>query len=284
MHFAATSPAIGSAHDSHFTLVIFGSALQQVAQQEAVRSRQGSSPPQTAHHDGRTIRAASRPKNDSAPERVVSTRDIVSGRKESQLNRSISSRIVPRMKKPAFFLAILVIAALPAAAQTSQNTSEFGILFGGTKLVNDVHGSQGQQGVNDFKFSNSAKSIYWAVQMEPGTWLRIKAEQMDVPILGLDANNDKTNLGKGKLEHVDALIDYKFSEPFGSTGIFAGIGMYRQNLSGAEDTNAGFSAGVNADFPFSRRYGLIVESAYHWVRLPARPRYITASGGLRISF
>jgi len=188
------------------------------------------------------------------------------------------------MKKPAFFLAILVIASLPATAQMSQNTSEFGILFGGTKLVNDIPGSQGQRNVNEFKFSNSAKSVYWGVQLEPGTWLRIKAEQMDVPIVGLDANNNKTSLGKGKLDHIDALIDYKFSEPFGSTGIFAGLGMYRQNLSGTEDTNAGFSAGINADFPFSRRYGLIVESAYHWVRLPARPRYITASGGLRISF
>jgi predicted porin len=185
------------------------------------------------------------------------------------------------MKKPAFLLAILTIAALPAVAQ---NTSEFGILVGGSKLVNDIAGTQGQRNVNDFKFSNSTKEVYWGVQLEPGTWLRIKAEEMSVPIVALDSNNNKIDGGKGKLDHVDALIDYKFSEPFGSTGLFAGIGMYRQNVSGTEDTNAGLTAGVNADFPFSRRYGLIVESAYHWVRLPARPRYITVSGGLRISF
>ena len=191
------------------------------------------------------------------------------------------------MKKPAFFLAILIITALPAAAQ---NTSEFGILFGGTKLVNDVGsaqgGNQGQRGVNDFKFSNSVKSIYWGVQMDPGTWIRIKAEQINAPLIALDSNGDRVENGKGKIDHVDVLVDYKFSEAFGKTGLFAGVGMYRQSESGTsnEDSNVGFSAGVNADFPFSKRYGLVVESAYHWVRLPARPRYITLSGGLRISF
>src|SRR5437879_10667157 len=92
--------------------------------------------------------------------------------KERQLNHSTSSRIVPLMKKPAFFLTILMLAALPALAQS---TSEFGILFGGSKRVNDVAGSQGEQGVNDFKFSNSVKEIYYGVQMEPGTWFRVKA-------------------------------------------------------------------------------------------------------------
>jgi len=185
------------------------------------------------------------------------------------------------MKKPAFFLVILIIAALPAAAQ---NTSEFGLLLGGTKLINDVPNTQGQTNVNNFKFSNSVKEVYWGVQMEPGTWFRVKAGQMDVPLIALDANNNRVASGKGKIDHVDALIDYKFSEAFGSTGLFAGIGMYRQNQSGTEDSNLGLSAGVNADFPFSRRYGLVVESAYHWIHLPARPRYITLSGGLRISF
>ena len=70
------------------------------------------------------------------------------------------------MKKPAFLLVILIIAALPAAAQ---NTSEFGLLLGGTKLINDVPNTQGQTNVNNFKFSNSVKEVYWGVQMEPGT-------------------------------------------------------------------------------------------------------------------
>src|SRR5438034_3953011 len=142
----------------------------------------------------------------------------------------MSSRIVPRMKKPAFLLAILILAALPAAAQ---NTSEFGILFGGSKRVNDVAGNQGEKGVNDFKFGNSVREIYYAIQMEPGTWFKVKAEQINAPLLGIDSSGNKIEGGKGKIEHVDALIDYKFSESFGSTGIFAGVGMYRQNKSDA---------------------------------------------------
>jgi hypothetical protein len=185
------------------------------------------------------------------------------------------------MKRPAFFLAILVLAALPAAAQS---TSEFGVLVGGSKRVNDIPGSQGEKNVNDFKFSNSVKEIYYSVQMEQGTWFKIKAEQMDVPIIGINSTGAKVDAGKGKIEHVDALVDYKFSEAFGSTGLFAGIGMYRQSVTGNTDTNFGFTAGVNADLPFSRRYGLVVESAYHWIHLPARPRYITLNAGLRISF
>ena len=34
-----------------------------------------------------------------------------------------------------------------------------------------------------------------------------------------------------QVEHVDALIDYRFSEAFGSTGLFAGVGLYRQRAS-----------------------------------------------------
>ena len=56
----------GNAHEAHLGSLIFGSALQQSPQHDAVRSRHGSSFPQATHHDGRTIRSASRPTNDNA--------------------------------------------------------------------------------------------------------------------------------------------------------------------------------------------------------------------------
>lgn len=59
-------PGRGNAHDQHFGVVIFGRAAQQGPQQDAVRSRHGSSFPQATHHDGRTIRSASRPTRDNA--------------------------------------------------------------------------------------------------------------------------------------------------------------------------------------------------------------------------
>jgi hypothetical protein len=79
--------------------------------------------------------------------------------------------------------------------------------------------------------------------------------------------NARTDIAKGSMEHIDALIDYRFSEPFGSTALFAGLGLYRQHGSLTADAvpeaqrgntsemNYGFSGGVNGDFPITRRTG-----------------------------
>lgn len=53
----------GNAHEAHFGPSMRGREVQHAEQQEAVRSRHGSSFPQATHHDGRTIRSASRPTN-----------------------------------------------------------------------------------------------------------------------------------------------------------------------------------------------------------------------------
>ena len=71
-------PGIGRAQERHFPQSIFESAAQQRAQQEAVRSRHGSSASQTMHHDGRTIRSASRPKYDNALATRLGTRTLYS--------------------------------------------------------------------------------------------------------------------------------------------------------------------------------------------------------------
>jgi len=69
----AATAGKGCAQEQHFALVIFGNAAQHEAQQEAVRSRHGSSISQAAHHDGRTIRSASRPTIDNAPRSLLCT-------------------------------------------------------------------------------------------------------------------------------------------------------------------------------------------------------------------
>src|SRR5579859_126054 len=63
----------GSAQESHFVPPIDGSDDQHAPQQEAFRSRHGSSSPQTTHEACRTIRAVSRPNE----ERAANTRRIV---------------------------------------------------------------------------------------------------------------------------------------------------------------------------------------------------------------
>ncbi len=185
------------------------------------------------------------------------------------------------MKKAAFLLAVFALAALPAAAQTS----EFGFLLGGSKRLNDLPGTQGRSSAKDFTFSNSVKEAFYCVQLEPDMMFKIKVGEITAPIVTTNSDGARVDAGKGNIDHIDALVDYRFSEPFGSTGLFGGVGMYRQSVSGYQDeTNVGLSAGVNGDFPLSRRYGIIVEGAYHWIHLSARPRYITLTGGLRISF
>jgi hypothetical protein len=185
------------------------------------------------------------------------------------------------MKKAALFLALFALAAAPAFAQSS----EFGFLLGGSKRLNDLPGAKGNPGVNDFKFSNSVKEAFYAVQLDPGTMFKIKVGQITAPLAVKDSSGSRVDAGKGNIDHVDALVDYQFPEPWGSTGLFGGIGMYRQSVTGYQDeTNFGLSGGVNGDFPLSRRYGVIVEAAYHWLHMDARPRYLTLSGGLRISF
>jgi hypothetical protein len=56
---------MGRAHDAHLGEVMAGSSDQQSAQHDAVRARHGSSRSQTTHAACRTIRAVSRPNNDS---------------------------------------------------------------------------------------------------------------------------------------------------------------------------------------------------------------------------
>jgi len=189
--------------------------------------------------------------------------------------------------KRAVLAAAVVLIALPLAAQTaplSNQMSQFGILFGGSKRMNDLPGTQGRSDVKDFSFSNSVKEIYIGTRLEPDTMFKIKAGQIDVPVLVSDGGTG-FNKVKGKIDHVDAIVDYRFSESFGSTGVFAGLGMYRATAPGlADDTNAGLSFGINADLPLSTRYGIIVEGTYHYLHLEPRQRFLTATAGLRISF
>jgi hypothetical protein len=206
-------------------------------------------------------------------------------------------RIVTAMRKTGFALAFLLLSTMPAIAQTS----EFGLLIGGSKrLISHSDQAKGLGISDNFKFSNSNREVYYAVQVDPGTFFRIKGGQIEGPVAfqftDAAGHPARTDVPKGKVEHVDALIDYRFSEAFGSTGLFAGVGLYRQRASLSDlavpalqrgnqtETNFGFQGGVNGDFPMTRRTGFIAELAYHWINYNYKVRYLTLSGGLRFSF
>jgi hypothetical protein len=205
-------------------------------------------------------------------------------------------RIVTGMSKTASLLAIFLFSTAPLLAQVSQ----VGILIGGSKRLVRHSDEAASLGIRDnFSFRNSVREIYYAVQLDPGTFFKVKAGQIEAPVAlryTTAGGPARTDVQKGKVEHVDGIIDYRFSEPFGSTGLFAGVGLYRQSGTITSDAvpadqrgqqtemNFGLSGGVVSDFPITRRTGFLAEVAYHWVNYRYKARYLTLSGGFRFSF
>ena len=178
--------------------------------------------------------------------------------------------IVPRMRK---FLTLAFTAALFMSAPLAAQTMSAGIALGGANQVND--------GLN-LHLNNSVRELWFGTQLEDTTYFGFKAGQIDsddgprVGAPGVDQN--------GKIEYLDALVEYRFSEVFGSTGLFAGPGYYRQRFGVLEENNYGLAGGVNGMFPITRRVALTAEVAYHWVNFDQPSRFITATGGVRVGF
>ena len=205
-------------------------------------------------------------------------------------------RIVTAMRNTAFLLAFFLLSAAPAVAQTSQ----IGFLIGGSKRLISHSDQAAGRGISDhFKFSNSDREVYYAVQLDPGTFFKVRAGQIEGPLAfqyTTASGKARTDIPKGKVEHIDAVVDYRFSEPFGTTGLFAGLGLYRQTGTVTDaavpaeqrgrtsETNYGALGGVNGDFPITKRTGFIAELTYHWINYNYKVRYLTLAGGLRFTF
>lgn len=206
------------------------------------------------------------------------------------------------MKRTLFLLALTVVGAMPIAAQ---ETNEFGVLIGGSRRM--VFGGDGVRSItgdaesdwieSNFSFSNKSFELYWSMPIEPELNFKIKGGKLDseIPIAYIaddpdtpdevDPTKFRRDVADGEVSHIEALVEYEFDEPFGSSGLFAGLGYYRLSAPDEESqTVLGVTAGVNADFPITRRYGVVVEGSYHWTRAEFSPRFLTVSGGLRVSF
>lgn len=198
--------------------------------------------------------------------------------------------IVPAMKRTAFLLAILIAGATSAAAQST----EFGVLIGGSKrVIDDNPIAAGTEGGDDgFSLSNQSLSVYYGFELDPGTMFKIKVGRIESPIGFLSEEIQGPNLVEvrrdvdGEVQHVAGIIEYRFSEIFGSTGIFGGVGAYRHEADDGSisATDYGFTAGITGDFPMTRRYAVILEAAYHWTKHDFNPNYFTLSAGLRVGF
>jgi len=196
--------------------------------------------------------------------------------------------IFAAMKRASFLLALTLFGAVPLFAQSS---TEFGVLVGGSRRFVDSGLREGsvQWLDSSFSFSNSSVELYWGIQTQEDLYVKFKVGRIETQVAeayrlpGIEKVFRRDV--EGEVQHADAIVEYRFTEPLGTTGIFGGLGLYRQSGDGIESSNNfGWSAGVTSDFPISRRYGVVLEAAYHWSNGDFRPRYMTVGGGLRIGF
>ncbi|HVG25834.1 MAG TPA: hypothetical protein VND45_16880 [Thermoanaerobaculia bacterium] len=199
------------------------------------------------------------------------------------------------MKRTVFLLALMAASAVPAVAQ---DKTSFGVIVGGSRRFVDgaPHKNANDLIESNFSFGNTSFELFWSMPIEPDLNLKFKAGRIDTQVaIPFDVasptaeNPNRIIVNRrdieGEVHHAEVVVEYEFDEPFGSSGLFAGVGYYRQTAAHEEArSNWGVSAGVNADFPITRRYGVILEGAYHWTHEEFQPRFMTVGGGLRVSF
>ncbi|MGK2857266.1 MAG: hypothetical protein ACSLFQ_08670 [Thermoanaerobaculia bacterium] len=169
------------------------------------------------------------------------------------------------MIKRLIVLAILV--ALPAVAEAQ--TSSLGMSFGIAEPTAD--------GL-DFNLKDPALEIFYRVPLDKGTNLTLKygTLESDLEIEGVK--------DEGDLQYLDLIVSYEFDETFGRSSMFAGLGMYRQELGDLDESDYGFVAGVNATFPVSRRFSLLTELSYHYAHFEADTSFLILTGGFQFNF
>ena len=191
------------------------------------------------------------------------------------------------MKRTLFLAALIALSALPALAQTS----EFGVIVSGSRRF--VDGAPAENGVefieSNFSFSKNAFDIYWKIPIEEDVSVKFKAGRIETPVSFAYEVAGNPNVFRkdvdGEVQHAEVTAEYGFSEIFGTSSINAGIGLYRQSGPGFDSTtDFGASFGVSADFPMTKRYGVVVDGTYHWIRTDFQPRYLTLGAGVRVSF
>jgi hypothetical protein len=183
------------------------------------------------------------------------------------------------MKKTLILLGFLIVPAFPLLAQNNEIT----ILAGGAKALKTAGGGKSE-------FQHGFEEISYGIETDSNTFFKIKIGRMDAKTVFVknDASgNQVADLvdPKGQVEYADAVVEYRFSEPFGYTGLFAGTGLYRQSSGSRQESDYGFVGGVNGIFPITRSVGISAEAAYHWAHFYSpKPRYGSVGVGLHFAF
>lgn len=172
--------------------------------------------------------------------------------------------IVTRMKTWLPLSLLLVLAALPAAAEDTS----VGLMLGAGQSVRN----------GGFHVNDPVREIFFSTDTDPATTLKLKAGH-----ISLDEKRDGADFTR-RLDYVDVLVVYKLDQVWGSSGLFGGVGLYRQHLDSGSDTNYGYTFGVDGTFPVTRRLAFLAEAAYHSARFQDRATFVTVTAGLKLNF
>lgn len=133
----------------------------------------------------------------------------------------------------------------------------------------------------DAELEHRVSEIFFSTRLDLATDFKIKLGRVESE--GGDVFGNQ-GTGDVDVDYVLAVAEYRFHEVFGSTNLFAGPGAYRARQGDLEESDFGFTLGVGALFPITRRTGFLAELAYHWVNFDESTSFINLSAGLRFSF
>lgn len=169
-------------------------------------------------------------------------------------------------------LATLLVLLLPVCAHAQ--SSAIGFSIGSGESLDD--------GL-DFTFGDTIVQLYYESTFGDGTTFRFLYGTFDTEYaLPGDA---EAPLLDASVEYVNLIGQYEFDEVYGQSALFAGLGMYRNEITGLDsEKDWGLVVGVNATFPVTRRLALTAEIAYHWANFDENLSIIVVSGGAKIRF
>jgi hypothetical protein len=186
------------------------------------------------------------------------------------LKRYGVSPIFTAMNRLLLIAVSVLLLTIPALAQTN---SSVGVLIGTAELLD---------GGIDPDFDMNVREVWYAKDLDFGTSFKIKVGKVDFD--GEDFSDGAGPVADVDIEYALGLVEYRFNEIWGSTSLFAGPGAYRRKGPGGRESDFGFSLGVGGNFPMTRRLGVVVEAAYHWINFDDSIDFLTLGAGVRFAF
>jgi len=172
------------------------------------------------------------------------------------------------MKRRTILPALLAVL-LPICAHAQ--SSAIGVTVGSGESLED--------GL-DFEFGDTVVQLYYETSFGGGTSFRLQYGTFDTQV-----RPDEAEPLDASIEYVDLIGQYEFDEVYGQSALFAGLGLYRNDVEGlASEKDWGLVLGVNGTFPVSRRFALLGEIAYHWADFDQNLSILVVSGGVKIRF